>query len=181
MKRLKFVRYDNRKHFDKLFQYMTDPGEQMMFLTYTPSNSVKDFERWLDDQLKYFYNEFFVVEDKDELIGFVYSYEHHERDGHCKIGVYIAPKWRIGGIGAIAGLQIMQYIFLHYPMRRINCDVYEYNKPSLDSLLNCGFKKMGAWKEYRFHNGTYYDLILLSMTRKAYMDKYERYFKDFKD
>jgi len=178
MKCLKFVKYDNRKHFDTLFQYMTDPREQKMFLTYTPSNSVRDFERWLDDQLKYFYNEFFIIEENDELIGFVYSYEYHKRDAHCKMGVYIAPKWRIGGIGAIAGLQMMQYIFCHYPMRRINCDVYEYNKQSLDSLIDCGFEKMGAWKEYRFYKGVYYDLILLTMTREAYMGKYGKYFSE---
>ena len=178
MKRLKFVRYDNRKHFDSMFLYMSDVEEQRMFLTYTSANSVREFENWLENQLRSYYKEFFVIEDNNELIGFVYSYEHHMRDGHCKIGIYIAPQWRVGGIGAVAGLQMMHYIFYHYPMRRINCDVYEYNTPSLMSLLQCGFERMGIWKEYRFYTGKYYDLILLSMTREFYMEKYERFFSD---
>ena len=47
MKRLKFVRYDNRKHFDSMFLYMSDVEEQRMFLTYTSANSVREFENWL--------------------------------------------------------------------------------------------------------------------------------------
>ena len=76
MKRLKFVRYDNRKHFDSMFLYMSDVEEQRMFLTYTSANSVREFENWLENQLRSYYKEFFVIEDNNELIGFVYSYEH---------------------------------------------------------------------------------------------------------
>ena len=59
MKRLKFVRYDNRKHFDSMFLYMSDVEEQRMFLTYTSANSVREFENWLENQLRSYYKEFF--------------------------------------------------------------------------------------------------------------------------
>ena len=178
MRKLKFVRYDNRKHFDTLFRYITDPDEQKMFLTYNGDNSVREFEGWLEGQLKHFYSEFFVIEEQGETAGFVYSYEHHMQDGHCKIGVYIAPQWRSSGMGAAAGVQMMGYMFRYYPLRRINCDVYEYNNGSLTSLLQAGFEKMGIWKEYRYYDGKYYDLILLTMTRASYMEKFEKIFTE---
>lgn len=176
MQKLKFVRYDNRIYFDSVFMYMTDMDEQMMYLTYTPMNSVREFENWFENQLKNFYKEFFIIENNKEMLGFVYSYEHHVQHGHCKIGVYIVPKLRNSGIGAIAGLQLMDYIFKHYTIKRINCDVYEYNLESLLSLKKSGFEKTGIYKEYRFYNGRYYDLILLTMTREFFEKKYSKIF-----
>lgn len=178
MKLLKFVKYDYQKHFSWLFEHMTDPEEQKWFLTYTAENSVREFEGWLEDRLKHYYTEFFVIEDHGQTAGFVYAYEYHIRDGHCKIGVYIAPELRNSGMGAVAGLQMMRHVFTYYPLRRINCDVYEYNIQSLNSLLQAGFEKMGLWKEYRYYKGKYYDLILLTMTRERYIEKYEKFFPE---
>ena len=72
----------------------------------------------------------------------------------------------------------MRHVFTYYPLRRINCDVYEYNIQSLNSLLQAGFEKMGLWKEYRYYKGKHYDLILLTMTRERYIEKYEKFFPE---
>lgn len=135
MSQYKFVRYDHRKHLDKVFEIMMSPEEQPMFLMHSISNSLKDFDSWIQDHLKYSYNDFFIVEDeREELIGIVYSYDHRMIDGHCKITVYIAEKWRHGGIGGLITLDFMGFLFKHYPYRRINCEVYGYNLESQNSL-----------------------------------------------
>ncbi len=113
-----------------------------MFLTYTSANSVREFENWLENQLRSYYKEFFVIEDNNELIGFVYSYEHHMRDGHCKIGIYIAPQWRVGGIGAVCrSADDALYFPTIILCVELIVTMYEYNTPSLMSLLQCGFEK----------------------------------------
>lgn len=176
-KKLKLVRYDNRKHCDALFRYMMDQDEQIMFLTHTVSNSIRDFDCWIQDQLKYFYQEFFVLEsEQEELVGIMYSYDDHIKDGHCKIGVYIVPKWRWIGTGAMAGLQLMNYLFQYYPYRQIYCDVYSYNNESFHSLLQCGFEQTGYYREYRYYNGEYYDLLLLTMSRIRFQEQYASLF-----
>jgi len=51
MKPLRLVRYDHRKHLEMLFDIMTSPEEQAMFLNHTVSNSLKDFDGWIQDNL----------------------------------------------------------------------------------------------------------------------------------
>jgi len=178
VRKLNFVRYNGHRHFAAVMHYMTDAQEQNQFITYTQTNSDRDFENWFDSLLSNYYQELFVIEKDDQFAGMVYSYENHLRDGHCKIGVYIAPSFRVGGMGARAGLQLMDYLFRQYPFRRINCDVYSYNKASLDSLLQCGFEKTGVLKEYRYLNGSYFDLELLTMSRSFFMNRYGKLFEE---
>ena len=167
---LQFTRFDHRRHLDILFSLMMTPSEQMMFLTYSISNSLKDFDGWLQDQLKYFYHEFFIVESDDgEFIGYVCSYDHHPTDGHCKMTTYIAPVWRGCGVGALVGLRFLDHLFSFYSYRRVNCDVYQYNQASLQSLKQCGFEMTGYIKEYRYYDGDYHDLVLMSITKEGFM------------
>ena len=173
MERYRFVRYDHRKHLDVLFGIMTSPKEQPMFLMHSVSNSLKDFDSWIQDRLKYNYNEFFVVEDtSDNMIGIVYSYDHRMTDGHCKITVYIVPKLRHSGIGGIISLDFIGFLFKNYPYRRINCEVYSYNLESLNSLIQAGFEKTGVIREYRYYNGLFHDLVILTISRDHYTDKW---------
>lgn len=172
MNRLKFTRYDHRRHLDLLFSWMNDPAEQVMFLTHSNCNSLRDFDGWIHDRLKFFYHEFFVVEtESSQPIGIVYSYDQKIPDGHCKMAVYIAPEWRCG-FGAMAAVQMLDYLFRYYPLRRIFCDIYSYNQQSLSSTLQCGFEKIGRMKEYRYYNGSYHDLVLLTISRENFENRW---------
>lgn len=174
MNHLAFVRYDHRRHLDFLFAWMNDPAEQVMFLTHSTSNSLRDFDGWLQDRLKYFYHEFFIIELSDGTpIGIVYSYEQKIMDGHCKVAIYIAPPWR-NGPGAFAAVQMLDYLFRYYPLRRIYCEIYSYNARSLANTLQCGFEETGRLKEYRYHNGSYHDLVLLTISREQYQSRWNR-------
>lgn len=174
MEKLKFVKYDHRTHLDFLYSHMTDPEEQKMFLAHHVSNSLRDFDNWIQDRLRYFYKEFYMVESKQNqaLIGMVYSYDHRPEDGHAKVAVYIAPEYRKNGVGAFAAVQFIHQLFSFYPFRRIYCDVYAYNAESLNSLKGFGFESMGCIREYRYLNGQYHDLILLTVTREVFYQRY---------
>ncbi|MBR4069428.1 MAG: GNAT family N-acetyltransferase [Clostridia bacterium] len=169
MNDFRFVRYDHRRHLEPLFDYMMSPEEQSLFLTHSISNSIRDFDNWLQDRLKYHYHEFFVVESLEgELMGVVYSYDHRMQDGHCRITVYMAPKWRRVGYGGMVGLRFIGQLFRFYPYHHIFCDVYRYNEESLNSLLQAGFENVGTLPQYRYHNGRYHDLVQLSISRLYY-------------
>ena len=173
MSRYKFVKYDHRKHLDAVFCIMTSPDEQPMFLMHSISNSLKDFDSWIQDHLKYNYNDFFIVEDEnDRLIGIVYSYDHRMIDRHCKLTVYIVPECRHGGVGGLITLDFIGFLFKHYPYRRINCDVYNYNIESKTSLRQAGFEETGRVKEYRYFNGQYHDLLLFTMSRESFVKRW---------
>lgn len=144
-----------------------------MFLSYHNSNSLRDFDNWIQDRLKYFYSEFFMIvsRQEQEILGMVYSYEHMLKDGHAKIAVYISPEYRKNGIGAFAAIGFLHHLFSFYPFRRIYCDVYSYNQESLRSLLSCGFERTGCLQEYRYLNGEYHDLELLTISRETFYQR----------
>lgn len=56
------VRYDHRKHLEWLFKQMSSSNEQRMFLKSNIFNSIRDFDGWIQDNLKYFFHEFFIIE-----------------------------------------------------------------------------------------------------------------------
>ncbi len=179
MLELHMVRYDHRKHLEWLFEQMSSPKEQIMFIKTNNFNSMRDFDGWIQDNLKYFFHDFFVIETLDnEFIGFVYSYDSSMKDGHCKMTVYICEKYRNVGVGAYIGLKFMDHLFTYYPFRRIYCDVYEYNSNSFSSLTQCGLEETGRMREYRYYDGKYYDLILLTITRETFEKNLKRYIDD---
>lgn len=183
MARFRFVKYDHRAHLDYLFQHMSDPEEQKMFLSHHVSNSLRDFDNWIQDRLRFFYNEFYMVESGADhtILGMVYSYEHRLEDGHAKVAVYISPEYRKNGIGAFAAVQFIHQLFSFYPFRRVYCDVYSYNTESLNSLQACGFEQTGCLREYRYLNGCYYDLLLLTITREAFYQSCSSLMREGKD
>jgi RimJ/RimL family protein N-acetyltransferase len=107
----------------------------------------------------------------DKRIGYVHNYDFSMRDGRCKLVVFIDESYREFGIGAIAAISFMRKLFDDYPIRRMYLDIYDYNKESLVSNLKAGFKEEGVIKNYRYHDGSFYDLHILSMDRKTFETK----------
>ena len=60
MMELHMIRYDHRKHLEWLFEQMSSPKEQVMFIKNNNFNSIRDFDGWIQDNLKYFFYDFFV-------------------------------------------------------------------------------------------------------------------------
>ena len=167
-----FIRYNHEKHMRTLFQFMMEPEEQHLFLNHHSCNSLKEFDGWLDNLLRDFYHEFFLIEDDEgKIAGIIYSYHISLENGHCYISVYICPEYQGVGVGASAGIRFLDYLFRNYPLRRIYTEVYAYNKKSLESQKSCGLTITGRIPEYRYYNNSYHDLILMTISREEFYKK----------
>lgn len=76
------------------------------------------------------------------------------------------------GIGAMATLSFMKQLFKQYPLRKIYVDIYDYNQESLKSNISAGFEIEGVLKEYRYLNGKYHSLNVLSISRECFEKRY---------
>lgn len=138
--------------------------------------SFESFEHRFVEDLKCFYHVFFVVQnEKEENIGFVYSYDYRVTDGHCSIVVYVDKEYQTTGTGIEASMRFMDYLYKVYPINKIYTYIYQYNDQSLLCNRQAGFIEEGCLKSYRYYNGKYWDLHVLSMERKCFYDKYEKY------
>jgi RimJ/RimL family protein N-acetyltransferase len=57
----------------------------------------------------------------------------------------------------------VEFCFKNMNLRRLNCEIIEYNEPSLKCATNAGFIKEGVKRKSVFKDGEYHDSILLGI------------------
>lgn len=151
-----------------LYRMIMDLDDQYLCFNKTVINSDVDFQRWIIDQTKFAWHDFYIIKIHGERAGFVHSYQFRLGDGHCKICVYIDKPYRSRGVGGLALVKFLHILFRDYPLRKVILEIFDYNKQSLTSNLQAGFEEEGCIKGYRYFGGDYYDLHILSMDRNTF-------------
>ncbi|MBO4903357.1 MAG: GNAT family N-acetyltransferase [Lachnospiraceae bacterium] len=169
---MRFVRYDSRKHMDILHNIMMNSEQQYLFLGHNNINSVQEFGEWVDRQLRGYYYNFYLIEMDEKIVGYVCGCNYNSINRNCSLTTYICDEWQGSGIGALATMKYIDEFFRYHPIRRIYCEAYEYNEASLNTIRSAGLTEYGRNPEYRYFQDKYYDLILFSMSRDEYMEKY---------
>ena len=165
--RLRPIQYE--KDLLSLYSYMSDPRRQPLFSHKFRCNSLHIFERWLSEKLNTVYHDFFVIEKNDgTLIGFTFSYDFFENDNHCKFTLCLLDEYTQIGYGALASIQMLDYLFSNYPLQQVFTTVFDYNKASLAIHRHKGIKKVGEMPNYRYYNGSYHALHIFSIEREVF-------------
>lgn len=170
MSGLAFRAFDPARDAQVMFDLYRDPFEQALFAQRVPLTTLAEFEEWLDGNMRGNYHEFRVICDAEggQLAGFVFAYDYRPFDLHCKVCVYMRPKWRGSGAAGLMGARFMGGLFCTYPLRKIYALVYGYNAESLRSNLQAGFVEEAVLREYRYLGGAWHDCHVLSLSRQAY-------------
>lgn len=171
MKDFELCCLESKRDIDFLYSIFNG-NDQYLYSTNLRFNTKQSFENWIRNQVCTDFHDFFLVKDKNKnnLIGYVHNYDFSLIDGHCKLTVYIDEKYRKTGIGGFVTIYFMNYLFLMYPLRKVYSTIYDYNFESLNSNLAAGFVEEGRINNYRYHNGVYYAIHYLSMSRDRFND-----------
>jgi len=115
-------------------------------------------------------------------IGFVYSYDYDMNNGHMCIAIYIQEKKRNSTTGAEVGAIFLKHLFGCYPIKKVYCTVYDYNKTSIKFLKGANFETEGLLKKHRYFNNEYHDMHIMSINRDGVYEllkrlKYKEYGK----
>lgn len=156
---------------DKQFLYdVMCAEEQYLYSTKLQFFLMQSFECWLSERLKNEFHDFFIIRASDltEPLGYVHNYDFSLIDGHCKLVVYIIPKYRETGLGGVAAITFMKRLFEMYPLRKLYSTIYDYNKESLSSNLAAGFCEEGNLLDYRYYDGEYHSIHYLSISRQQF-------------
>ena len=173
MEGLVFRAYDASTDAQIMFDLYRDPREQALFAQRVPLTTPEEFAEWLESTMRGSYHEFRVVarQDTGELAGFVFAYDYHPFDLHCKVCVYMRPRYRETGAAGLMGARFIGDLFCAYPLRKVYALVYGYNTESLRSNLQAGFVEEAVLPEYRYLDGAYHDCHVLALTRQAYEER----------
>lgn len=170
MKGIFLRRFDARSDLDFVRQSMTEGISRFLFSYNMGINTFQDFEAWLVKQMRGNFHDFFTVciDEISNTAGYVYSYDFRPDDLHCRICVYIDPVFHSTGVGAIAVAEFLKIMFTEYPIRKIYFTVFDFNRLSIESILSAGFTEEAVLKEFRYFDGNFHDMHILSVSREEF-------------
>ena len=161
--------------YGEVYRLFTNKTVNSMIINKPDHNSMSVFSRWFERHLETDYHDFMVFTTyKEEFVGFAYSYEFHELDGHCQFTVAVKPDYQLTGVGGMISLQFLEYLFMNYNLRKVYIHVYGHNIHSRQCVESFGFCLEGTLREYRFYNNKFEDLLIYAVTREGFKDKIKR-------
>ncbi len=129
--------------------------------------------------------QFMIAHIQKGPIGTIFANKANLIDGHLFITTFLAPSFRDCGYGPMALILAIDFSFTHYPLRKIYFDVYVSNHNSRSSfeggLKRLGFEREGIFREHRFYNGVYLDMVRFSIFKesrgliKSFLEKADRF------
>jgi len=155
--------------YGEVYRLFTNIAVNSMIINKPDHNSMAVFSKWFDRHLETDYHDFMVFTTPEgKFVGFAYSYEFHGLDGHCRFTVAVKPEFQMTGAGGMISIQFLEYLFMHYNLRKIYIHIFEHNNHSRQCAESFGFFLEGTLKEYRFYNGRFEDVLIYAVTREGF-------------
>lgn len=93
-----------------------------------------------------------------------------DRDNHsCGFRIAIGPAGRNRGLGSEATRMIVDYVFEHLPINRIELNVFAFNPRAIHVYERAGFVREGVSRAALYWDGEYHDSIQMSILRDAWL------------
>ena len=168
----------DRKHIDVFLKWFNDPEITQYLLMYKPLTRDME-EEWFDNLKKRENDVFFSIliheqNDKktEKIIGNCSIQNINSKNRACSCGIIIGEKEYQGkGYGTEAMEMLIEYGFNTLNVNRIELTVYEFNIRAYKSYLKVGFVEEGRKRQARYHNGKYYDEVIMAILRENWEKK----------
>jgi len=125
--------------------------------------SIDQQKKWMESMMDTTgNNKRFIITDNNGPIGMIGLYGIHWINRNCEIGMYIGEKESKGnGYGKEACKLIEQFAKKYLNLKKIKLNVVSDNKVAINMWTSLGYEQVGIYKEERFVNETYKDLVLM--------------------
>ncbi len=103
------------------------------------------------------------------LIGNTSLFQINPRDLHAQTGIFIGDKscWN-KGLGTEAMRLLLEYGFTSRNLRKVMLSCFGHNLRAKAAYEKLGFQEVGRYKEHRFVQGEYVDMILMEVFRERF-------------
>jgi len=118
---------------------------------------------------------YFLVEYNDEPVGVVGLSNLNMRDKSASVGIYIGnEKFRGKGLGKLMMYALLKFSFDILRLNRVQIEVFSDNIAAIH-LYEKFFQKEGTLREFKFKNGVFRDVIVMSILKKEWLSNKERW------
>jgi len=106
---------------------------------------------------------FTIINDKQNPIGICGFVQIDNNHKNAKIAIIIGKtRLHSKGIGTESLNLLLEYGFKKLKIHRIDAEVIEYNKKSINFFQKLGFEPDAVMRDYIFRNGKWWNLVVLS-------------------
>jgi len=141
------------------------------FYEYEPISKDMQFN-WIENFYKNKNGYYWVIESSMHTkIGTVSIYNINWRSKKAEWGRFFIDK-DINpqkGLGSEVEALVLQYVFDHLNMNRLQCDVLLENEFVWKMHESFGFKREGLMRQYIYKNGEYKDVVFLSLLKEEFL------------
>lgn len=114
---------------------------------------------------------YFLIEDiKGVRVGVIYLIRIDRRNRHAEFGYYLGVESALNsGIAIEAELLILDYAFGYLNFHKIYCESMAFNKGVLNIHKRFGFRQDGILRNHVFRNGSYHDMVIMSILNDEFL------------
>ena len=112
-----------------------------------------------------------IAENKD--IGSIYLRDIDLLNQKAEYGIFIGESDFLGkGIGTEAGRQLLDFAFNTLGLNKVYLRAFSFNKQAITSYEKIGFKVDGVFRDDVYINGTFQDIVFMSILKGEFYEKY---------
>ncbi len=152
------------------FNYISKAEVKKYILSYIPVDP-KDAEDEIIYWIDLFYKNhgiYWAITIDDVMCGSIGLHDINLVNNRAEISYDLcSSKWQ-QGITSLAMTKVLEFCFDQLNINRIQASTIAENIGSIKVLEKAGFKLDGTLKQYRRHNGKYYDILMYSIIKSDY-------------
>jgi ribosomal-protein-alanine N-acetyltransferase len=144
----------------KIFEGFSNPiVTKYMDITYPTFEATAEQMLWYEIKRKNGTgNSWAVINEQQEFIGVISTYNLHTLHRRCEIGYWFFPEYWGKGYGKESMDILLKTIAKQQNIHRFMAEVEPENKASVALLNSLGFKREAVFKEHEFRNNQFADL-----------------------
>lgn len=123
------------------------------------------FEKIIEDQERYDFLIYFGEKPIGEIV--LSEIDYDTAKGHMRMAIFDTGNCG-RGYGTLALMLLEDFAFSQLKLNRIELEVYSYNERAHKSYLKAGFKDEGRLREAVKMDGTFHDILIMSILKKEY-------------
>ncbi len=164
MNRLKKV--SNKEDIKALFGLMDKISEWDKPLNSLKFNNYLKFENSLINlSMVGVHDLFLIVDNGNNIIGFIYAYEFRNSDLNCKMHFFYKDHINTKALNDVLN-SFCEYMFREYPLIKIFAYCSNLNSEFVTCFEECKFSKECILQDYYFIDSKHYDCVIWGRERK---------------
>lgn len=164
--RIQFEHYSPRWQ-SSIFQLWSDEISKSWITNPFSYNTDIDFYHHIQRMIDSSFHDFRVVTvkqaEEDYFAGIVFTHDFRTNDGHCKLSVLPNQNMDVKRVLS----DFIQWLFREYPLQKVFCEIYGFNKEQIDVCYSLGFCKEADLVDYIYFNGKYHNLVIMGLERTS--------------